>query len=83
MVETCVAWKFVAELRQGDGRILPRYCYVKKADRDQAAKALWESHPGANFRIDVGEPLTQNPLDEALGSGNSFLIDEIVRCVQP
>lgn len=83
MTETCVAWKFVAEIRQADGRVMPRYCYVKKADRNEAARALWEHHPGANFPIDIGEPLTQAQLDDALGVGNSLLTDEVVRCVQP
>jgi hypothetical protein len=83
MVGTWVAWKFVAEVPQDDGRVLPRYCYVKKPDRDEAAKALWEHHPGANFRIDIAQPLTQTQLDEALGSGNGVLADEIVRCIQP
>lgn len=82
MPEIC-AWKFVAEIPQEDGRVLPRYCYVKKANRNEAAKALSENHPGANFRIDTGEALTQIQLDEILGSGDTFLIDEIVRCVQP
>lgn len=77
-----MAWKFVAEIKQDDGRMLPRICYVKKADRDEAARALWEQHPAASFRIDTGEPLTQDQLDEALGIGNGFLIDEVVRCVQ-
>jgi len=83
MTDAAIAWKFIAAIPQGNGPPMPRLCYVRMADRNQAAKALWEQHPGASFRIDTGESLTQDQLDEALGSGNGFLIDEIVRCVQP
>lgn len=82
MADIC-AWKFLAEVPQEDGRMLLRYCYVKLTDRNAAAKALWEYYSGANFRIDTGEGLTQSQLDEAFDSGDTFLTDEVVRCVQP
>jgi hypothetical protein len=73
------AWKFLVELKQPDGSTLPRTCYVRLADRDAAAKALIKERPDANFRIDYGEPLTEGDLHKALG--DTFLRDEVVRCV--
>jgi hypothetical protein len=82
MTGAAIAWKFIAEIPQEDGPPMPRVCYVRVADRNQAAKALLEHYPGANFRIDTGEWLAQDQLDEARGSGDGFLVDKIVRCVQ-
>jgi hypothetical protein len=72
--EKVVAWKFVAELKQPGGDVLPRVCYVKVANKDAAVKALLKQRPDAHFRIDAGEPLTEAGLYEALQ--DSFLPDE-------
>jgi hypothetical protein len=75
------AWKFLAELKQPEGHSVVLACYVKLADRTAAAKALAAEHFGANFRVDAGEPLTEENLHAELQ--DTFLHDEVVRCVDP
>lgn len=77
-----VAWRFDVELPQPEGGVLPRVCYVKLPDRDKAVKALVREHPKANFPIHRAKPVSNDALDEAF-HGDSFLLDEEVRCVQP
>ena len=60
------AWKFLAELKQPEGHSVVLACYVKLADRTAAAKALAAEHFGANFRVDAGEPLTEENLHAEL-----------------
>ena len=79
-VPKIVAWKFLAELKQPEGSVI-RACYVKLADRTAAARALAAEHFGANFRVDAGEPLTEESLHAELK--DTFLHGEIVRCVTP
>jgi hypothetical protein len=83
MAETAkvVAWKFLAELNDPDGLPVIRACYVELADRTAAAQALAAEHRGANFRVDRGEPLTEEGLHAELR--DTFLHDEVVRCVNP
>jgi|SRR5208337_2231245 len=80
-VPKIVAWKFLAELKQPEGHSGIRACYVKLADRTAAARALAAEHFGANFRVDAGEPLTEESLHAELK--DTFLHGEIVRCVTP
>lgn len=73
-------WKFDVKTTQANGGILPRVCYVKLKDREFAAKALIKAYPKANFAIHRGTPVSDEHLDEAF-PGDSFLADEVVRCV--
>jgi len=79
MSQSIAGWKFVAELPQSSGDVLPRVLVVRLLDRDAAAKAVWQQFPGANFRADHGQPRTAEELDSDLGKGNGFLPDEYVR----
>src|SRR5271167_3537979 len=80
-VPKVVAWKFLVVLKQPEGHSVIRACYVKLPNRTAAAQALAAEHVGANFRVDAGQPLTEESLHAELR--DMFLHDEIVRCVAP
>ena len=60
MIDTPVAWKFLAEITNLDGQIVRRYCYVAILDRDRARHALTREGWIHQVVQGEGEPVTAN-----------------------
>ncbi len=71
-------WKFVVEIAQEGGGLLPQICFVNVADENDAFTALKTKYPSAN-KISKSELATSAEIAE---TGGAFFHEEIVRCVR-
>ena len=58
MINTPIAWKFLAETKEPDGQIMRRHCYVAILERDAARAALTREGWIHQVVQGEGEPVT-------------------------